>query len=163
MEVIIVAAFYLTLFVAGCIYLWRWDKEVEDHSKVEGSWKAADGEKQKQARFWSDQFQEAAKNQDLAKILSLCTTEIKILGDEANTLTRLGMKIDLSLYHLRYRSLALERLTKPLIIGAALLYFATVPLAVESTLHLIEHFQERPTPLLKVTFPVPPAPASVPR
>jgi hypothetical protein len=158
MEVIVVAAVYLLLLVVGSVLLWRWDKEVEDHSKVEGSWKAADDEKQKQAKFWSDQFQEAARNQDLAKILSLGTTEIKILGDEANTLTRLGMKIDLSLYHLRYRSLALERLTKPLIIGTILLYLATVPLAVESTVHLIERFQARFTPELKVTFPVPPAP-----
>ena len=161
MEVIIVAAFYLTLFVAGCIYLWRWDKEVEDHRKVEDSWKAADDEKQNQAKFWSDQFEEAAKNQDLAKLLSLCTTEIKVLGDEANTLTRLGMKIDLSLYHLRYRSLALERLTKPLIIGTVLLYLATLPLAVESTVHLLEHFRAPSTPTMKANSALPSAP--VPR
>jgi len=68
------------------------------------------------------------------------------------------MKIDLSLYHLRYRSLALERLTKPLIIGTILLYLATMPLAVESAVHLIEQFRARSTPELRVTFPVPPAP-----
>lgn len=158
MEVIVVAAVYLSLFVAGCIYLWRWDKEVEDHSAVDDSWRAFNDEKTKQANFWSEKFKEASEQHDLAKIIALCTTQIKVFGDEANLLTRLGMKIEHSLYHLRYRSLALERLTKPLIIGTILLYLATVPLAVESTVHLIEHFQARTAPELKVTFPVPPAP-----
>jgi hypothetical protein len=163
MEVVVIAAVYLLLFVAGCVYFIRWDKEVENHTVVDASWKSADEEKKRQVQYWSDQFTEATKSNDTRMLTALCITELKVLGDEANSLTRLAMKIDNSLYHLRYRALELERLTKPLIIGAALLYFATVLLAVESTLHLIEHFQERSVPSLRVTFPVPPAPASVPR
>ncbi|MGB7641847.1 MAG: hypothetical protein WBL82_11225, partial [Terriglobales bacterium] len=70
MEALCIAVAYFLLFAAGFGYLVFWNSRREDHSSVEQAWQSSDDQKRKEAEFWSQQFEDASKRQDNAKLLS---------------------------------------------------------------------------------------------
>jgi hypothetical protein len=95
-------------------------------------------QKRKEAAHWTLEFQAAVAKNDLARILALSMTLVKVLADSANALEQISFRVSNQLQHLRIRAHALERLTVWLIVLTTILAFTTVPLSIESSIHLIQ-------------------------
>jgi len=95
-------------------------------------------QKRKEAEFWSHEFQEATAKNDLARVLALSITQVKVLADAANTLVQVSMRASNQLQHLRIRAHKLEKFTAWLIALTIVLGIITLPLSIESTKHLIK-------------------------
>jgi hypothetical protein len=94
-------------------------------------------QKRKEAAYWTQEFQAAVAKNDLARILALSMTLVKVLADSANGLEQISLRVSNQLQHLRIRAHALERLTIWLIVLTIILAVTAVPLSIEASMHLM--------------------------
>jgi len=110
---------------------------MENKGPMDESLERALEQKREEAAYWTQKFQDATAKNDLAGVLALSVTQVKVLADAGNSLIQVSLHMSNQLQHLRIRAHELERLTRWLIVLTIILAVVTLPLSIEATKHLI--------------------------